>query len=198
MTEAEETPVGGRVVVLSPAQSGIPEPAARGPWQWVTADSPYEAAAELLARPALALVLDLRSLPPRHIALLDIARRLHVEVLIVGVLPGRLDADRLRGLRLTGASGLANELHRLASAAAPSPPPPAATAAPTTPRMTAAPDKQPPPSKPAAPAAKPERPSDGEWAPQAKDGAQPQTLTPGPLSQLLTNEEFDALMEDRP
>ena len=62
-----------RVVILSSAAFGDGEPDIPGV-ECVRAAGSYEAAAELLAAPAAALVVDLRRLTGRHIRLLEIAR----------------------------------------------------------------------------------------------------------------------------
>ncbi len=70
------------------------------------ASSGYEAAAELLAEPADALVLDLTRLNKKHLKLLDIARQGGAELLGMGNggFPEGFCADDLNGMRLGSAA----------------------------------------------------------------------------------------------
>lgn len=77
-------------------------------------ESGYEAAAELLAAPAAALVVDLRLLAGKHLRLLEIARSLDVEVLAVGSLPIGMTAEDLSGVRLIARRDLPGLLQALA------------------------------------------------------------------------------------
>jgi hypothetical protein len=79
----------------------------------------YEAAAELLAaREAgagrLALVVDLGLLWPRHLGLLEVARKLDAEMLAFGTAVAGLDAEQLAGLRLVSRAALAEALAQFA------------------------------------------------------------------------------------
>lgn len=76
--------------------------------------SGYEAAAELLAAPAAALVVEMRLLGARHVSLLEIARDLDVEVLGVGSLPIGMTAEDLSGVRLIARGDLARAVRALA------------------------------------------------------------------------------------
>ena len=158
-------------------------------YQCTRTSSPYEAAAELLARPVLALVLDLRCLTPRHLRLLSMARENHVEVLAVGSLPFGVTTTDLSGVRLMAVNNLPDELRRLARV-------------------------QPPAARAPAPEAKPAV----EMVPEVESPGEPvraapsrpvkrfiQTSGPHPLREraadrpadLLTDEELAALLEDR-
>lgn len=72
--------------------------------------SPYEAAAAMLAAPTAAVGVDMRLLTRKHLRMLDLARKLGVEVLGTGAIPAGLSADDLRGVRLLGRSELTEEL----------------------------------------------------------------------------------------
>jgi hypothetical protein len=81
--------------------------------------SAYEAAAELLASPAAALVVDLRLLRPVHAGLIRIARKAGAELWGVGPLPAWASSDQLNGMRLLSRGQLAEALRKLAGGAAP-------------------------------------------------------------------------------
>jgi hypothetical protein len=66
----------------------------------ISVASAYEAAAEILAAPAAALVIDLRMMAVRHLRLLQIARVGGAEVLAIGGIPSGLTAEDLSGVRL--------------------------------------------------------------------------------------------------
>ena len=75
----------------------------------------YEAAAELLAAREshagrLALVVDLGLLWPRHLGLLQVARKLNAEMLAFGTAVAGLDAEQLAGLRLVSRASLPEAL----------------------------------------------------------------------------------------
>lgn len=78
------------------------------------APSGYEAAAELLAARAEALVVDLRLLGGKHLRLLEIARTQGVEILAVGSLPIGMTAEDLSGVRLISRRDLGGALAALA------------------------------------------------------------------------------------
>ncbi|MCD6365269.1 MAG: hypothetical protein J7M14_05285 [Planctomycetes bacterium] len=92
----------GRAVILS--RDGSLEASLRSNGavrlRFVSVRSAYEAAAEILAGPAVAMIVDLRILSPRNLRLLEIARDLNVELLAVGALPLHMTADDLSGVRL--------------------------------------------------------------------------------------------------
>lgn len=83
--------------------------------QTVCVSGAYEAAAELLAAQEagagrLALVVDLGLLWPRHLGLLQIARKLDAEMLAFGTAVAGLDAEPLAGLRLVSRAALPEAL----------------------------------------------------------------------------------------
>jgi hypothetical protein len=115
MDEGQSNSADPRAVVLSRDEGFCRSPRLR----CVRADSAYEAAAELLAGPCLALVIDLRAMSVRHLRLLEVARKLGLEVLACGPLGPVMDSDQLAGVRLVARPELAAELERLAEAEAP-------------------------------------------------------------------------------
>jgi hypothetical protein len=103
-----------RVVVL--ARQAIDRVAGA---ETVCVSGAYEAAAELLAaRQAgaapLALVVDLGLLWPRHLGLLQVARKLEAEMLAFGTAVAGLDAEQLAGLRLVSRASLPEALAQFA------------------------------------------------------------------------------------
>lgn len=97
----------------------------------VSVASPYEAAAEILAAPLAALVIDFRAIAPAHVRLLEMARQMDVEMLALGALPAGMGADDLSGVRLISREDLPAAIDRLAAPAAPAEAPqPAAAPAP--------------------------------------------------------------------
>ena len=79
----------------------------------------YEAAAELLAAREssagpLALVVDLGLLWPRHLGLLQVARKLNAQMLAFGTAVAGLDAEPLAGLRLVSRASLPEALAQFA------------------------------------------------------------------------------------
>jgi hypothetical protein len=170
----------------------------------------YEAAAELLADPPAALVVELGALTARHLPLLEVARRVGVEVLGVGSLPAGRSTAELSGVRLIAPQSLAGALERLAGQAAPpraAEPVHGEAAAPAA-RLTPAKAAQPPLAEPA---------EEGQWQGashgEADDEALEEFLEPAPpeaqppprrdeaqkpLRELLTPEELSALLEDEP
>jgi hypothetical protein len=110
------------VVIFSPAS---PAALGEGALAWegpesvlecVQSASAYEAAAELLAGPVEALVIDLRILRPCHVRLIEIAGQAGAKVLGVGSLPPWAANGRLGGLRLVGWGELAQVLGSIAGA----------------------------------------------------------------------------------
>jgi hypothetical protein len=108
-----------RAVVLAP------HPAGQGLWQGLSpgpgcaaVTSAYEAAAELLASPAAALVVDLRLLRPGHVGLIQIARKAGAELWGVGPLPAWASSEQLNGMRLLGRGQLVEALRKLGAVAA--------------------------------------------------------------------------------
>jgi len=117
-----------RVVILArDGELASPNPQTLGlNVTFVRAEGGYEAAAELLAHPAMALLIDLPCLTPRHRKLLHVARQLGVEVLGVGAFPPGLSAGDLSGMRLISMNDLPATLRAIAP-----PPPPVAAAKPS-------------------------------------------------------------------
>jgi hypothetical protein len=105
-----------RVVILSPDAAGASDDSAAlraEGVEVVRVSTAYEAAAELIAAPAAALVVDLRLLGPRHLRLLTIAREGQVEILAVGGLPAGMNSEDLSGARLLSRSDLTAALKKL-------------------------------------------------------------------------------------
>ena len=162
--------------------------------QLVQVSSAYEAAAEVLCAPSLALVIELGALTRRHLGLLEVARGLDLEMIGVGALPAGMSAADLSGVRLVAAEALGESLRRLveddAPAGAPeaivaSAPPEAPAAQPVRLAPAKVPDEQ-----------RPDRPPRAGWQsesgpPVRKDAAE--TAPP-----LLTPDEIRALLEDQP
>jgi len=138
--------------------------------QTISVPSAYEAAAEMLAAPTAALVIDLRAMSGRHGGLLSMARELNVETLGFGPLPTGLARDQVAGLRLVRQEDL-----------------PAA--------ISEALAKQAAPAQPAVHLAPAKRPKDqpAERGPQ-RDVRDRQER---PGEWLLTPEELSALLEDQ-
>jgi hypothetical protein len=150
MSNGGESSRGGRVVLLSRDSTVVNSVLAELPGgvTAVRAETPYEAAAELLAEPADALVLDLRLMAPRHVGLLEIARRRGAPVLAVAALPAAMSAEQLDGVRLIARDRLGSAVAELAAAhreaaAATAEPPAAARPAPPAP-STGEGDEEPP------------------------------------------------------
>ena len=189
------------------------------PFRCAVFSSAYQAAAELLARPVAALVMELGLIGRRHVQLLELARGLNVPMLGVGALPTDLTAGDLAGVRLIARADLAAELGRLIQTPQPSQAAPTCPLPPTqpdqlapddpayrsdrspplpsdqdAPRPIAAPEQAPgpaeaPPPSPAAPAPA------GPYAPAAAPAGRYEPLRP---SELLTAEEIAALLENQP
>ena len=157
-------------------------------YQCAGTSSPYEAAAELLARPVLALVLDLRCLTPRHLRLLSVARENHVEVLAVGSLPFGITTTDLSGVRLMAVNDLPDELQRLARVS-----PAPAPAIETQPAAEVVPEVE-------APREPPVRTVPARPLKQPIETGGPRALRERPAHRpgdLLTDEELAALLEDQ-
>jgi hypothetical protein len=189
---------GLRVVVLSRDPQlglGLADHCA-SPIALTRAPSGYEAAAEILALPVSALVVDFRAFGASHRRLLEIARQMDVDVLGVGALPGGMDSEDLDGVRLVSRRALAGALDRLAAAAGADVPPqprPTPTAAAPRAATTEERDEQPPASRDDA---EPPDQAEGEVEAQPEAETQPsRAQTPG---ELLTPEEISALLEDEP
>jgi hypothetical protein len=80
----------------------------------VRVTSPYEAAAELLAEPPIAVVIDLRCLTPGDLPLIEMTRQRSLEVLAVGSVPAGMTTTDLSGVRLSTRDHLSALLDGLA------------------------------------------------------------------------------------
>jgi len=110
-----------RVVVLTPENHPLgPQVGHLEGLAVVRAANPYEAAAELLAGPAAALVVDLRTICPRHAGLFEVARRMQIPVLAHGTVPSQMH-QALDGVRLVEPDRLPAELRQLAERQVPAP-----------------------------------------------------------------------------
>jgi hypothetical protein len=189
---------GGRVVVWSHDPALAEACGATGadrPCQRVA--SAYEAAAELLAGTAGALVIDLSQLRRAHLPLLAIAREHGVEAIGVGPLGEELTSEELSGLRLAGRAELT--LLVAASRAAGDP----AEAADEREAGDAPPDLDAGPADAASEGAETVPPDDAqagaagsEARPAAGKTSRREPGAPANPSALLTAEELDALLED--
>jgi len=113
-----------RVVIVSPSSG---EPLAdlgtlREGLEIVRVSGAYEAAAEILAGPVAALVIDSRVLTRRCDRLLAMARAREVEVLACGPLRADLDVEAISGVRLVAGRDLPAMLNGLAAPAPQAPP----------------------------------------------------------------------------
>jgi hypothetical protein len=151
----------------------------------VTVSSAYEAAAELLCAPTLALVIELGSLSRRHLRLLETARRMDVEMIGVGNIPAGIPTAALSGVRLVSPDALSESLNRLVRQEAG--PGAEAVEAPAAPQARLAPAK-----RPAEEQAEPPQTADWQSEPQPA----PQEKRPEAPPALLTPEELKALLED--
>ncbi len=173
---SSDTLADARVVVLCGPRVEGP-PSELKDVQTVYVPTAYEAAAEMLAAPTVALVADLRLVGRRHLRLLAIARQMGVEVFAVGVVPTGLTGEDLSGVRMIALADLPEALRRLAEADWPAPSEP----------------------KPAAPAEAPADLATKEAAPQpAAPPVEPpvEKSPPSSPSALLTPEELSALLEN--
>jgi|GEM_PF-2326411 len=108
---------GRKIIILS--RDAALEGAARGedsmsPYQCLRVTSPYEAAAELLAEPPIAIVIDLRCLTPGDLPLIEMAYQRGLEVLAVGAVPLGITTTDLSGVRLSARGHLSALLEGLA------------------------------------------------------------------------------------
>ena len=120
-----------RAVVLSRDPAFVP--GQLGQVKLVLVASAYEAAADILSAPTVALVVDLRSLSRRHVRLLDIAHQMGCEVLAAGTVPAGMNTSDLHDVRLVAPGQLSEVLAQAAAASdvalhAPLPPDIAVTA----------------------------------------------------------------------
>ena len=108
---------GRKVIILS--RDAALASAARGEdstlrYRCLRVTNPYEAAAELLSEPPLAMVIDLRCLAPGDLPLIEMARRRGLEVLAVGSVPLGISTTDLSGVRLSARGHLSALLEGLA------------------------------------------------------------------------------------
>lgn len=148
--------------------------------------SPYQAAAELLAEPPLAMIIDLRCLTPGDLPLIEVARQRDVEVLAVGSVPLGITTTDLSGVRLAAAGHLPELLGTIAGSAVSGGSPGFSPITPeirqashSPPEAARSPDLADKPADPPGPASK----ADHDPFPESPDA-------------LLTNEELSALLED--
>lgn len=114
MNSSRTAPSPRRVVFFSPALSEGALNAFGSGLECVRPASAYEAAAELLAGPVEALVVDLHLLRPCHVRLIEIANQAGAKVLGVGSLPAWATHGQLEGLRPLGREQLVRALGLLA------------------------------------------------------------------------------------
>ena len=213
MADAQAGNTDLRAVVLWPDGAPRSSVAGVGPagLELVFVPSPYEAAAELIAAPVLALVIDLRLMGQRHLRLLRIARERRVEMLAVGAIPAGLTAEDLSGIRLLARAdlkaGIEGLLHDRQGRYVPSTAEPQAAAPPeTVPPSPAAsqnaaltrpasPKASSPRATPAPAAASEESMASAANPPAPESPSQPQA---DGLRSLLTADELAALLEDQP
>ena len=190
---------GRRVVVLArnSGETGLMATVSREiNLEWVPVNTAYEAAAELLASPAIALIVDLALLPARHTRLIKIARSIEVPVFGVGSLPPGLSADQLSGVRLASRDELGEMLLALlkedSTTAATATEAPNTTARPLVPHESVSP-----------PTTSGQKEQAGEYHPEPPAPAEackepPLSIPPDPDKPqvLLTPEELTALLEN--
>ncbi len=84
----------------------------------IWADSGYEAAAEMLAAPTDAILLNVGFLTKRHIGLLNLARKMNIEIIGVSAPSTNigLDAHELSEVRLVATSDLQGTIERITAA----------------------------------------------------------------------------------
>ncbi|HUT58438.1 MAG TPA: hypothetical protein VNA25_11390 [Phycisphaerae bacterium] len=184
MADSPACSAGGRVVALLPdtaAKASMLQELSSDGLECVPVGSAYEAAAELISAPVLALVIDLRLFGPRHLRLLQIARQLSVELLAVGGIPIGLSAEDLNGVRLLARSEVQGALARLAGAAVEY----EESAGPQPAEQDPSPDRT------------EQYVSDAGPVRSGKKPAMPATQAPDPGS-LLSAEELSALLENEP
>jgi len=188
-----------RVVVFSREPRAVEPDAASLPpaVELVRVTSGYEAAAEVLAGPVAAVVVDLRALTARHARLVGLARRHGAEVWAVGRLAAETDAEDLSGLRLVSRGDLPAMLSALAPAEAPAAEPPAPPAPEPAQARAAEPASGLPADRQAGryvPASEPPRPKPAATSPAPPPPASA-AAAPEP-GRLLTAEELATLLEN--
>lgn len=187
-----------RVVVLSRETEFVElDSGAAGPnGQVVRVSSAYEAAAEILAAPAVALVIDLRALGRRHLRLFEVAREAGVEMLVAGTVPAGMGTDVFSGARLLGRGDLPAAIQRIMAEGGEAPEA----------RDTAGPGEASEHERPEQVTLAPAKSSSAEAGGRAGEPASkaPAGRQEGGLGQfqqdeaLLTAEELSALLGDQP
>ena len=183
----------GRKIIILSRDAGVAR-AVRGEdsasrYYCLRVTSPYEAAAELLAEPPLAIVIDLRCLTPGDLPLIEMARQRGLEVLAVGAVPLGITTTDLSGVRLSARGHLSGLLGGLAgSPLSGGQVPVSSQAAGDSPDLSSLARWIRKASHAGREAAK---------APDAAPKAKADDKPPGDSSdELLTNEELAALLED--
>ena len=183
----------GRKIIILSRDAGLAR-VARGEnstsqYHCLRVTSPYEAAAELLAEPPLAMVIDLRCLTPGDLPLIEMARQRGLEVLAVGAVPLGITTTDLSGMRLSARGHLSALLEGFAAS------PPSGGQVPVSSQAVAG--ESPELSSLARSIRKASRA--GSKAAKAPDGAKAKAddkpLGDSP-DELLTKEELAALLED--
>ena len=183
----------GRKIIILSRDAGVAR-AVRGEdsasrYYCLRVTSPYEAAAELLAEPPLAIVIDLRCLTPGDLPLIEMARQRSLEVLAVGSVPLGITTTDLSGVRLSARGHLPVLLEGLAASSMSGGPVPVSN------RIAG---ESPDPSSPARSIGKASHA--GREAVKAPDAAPKAKADDEPLGdspdELLTKEELAALLGD--
>lgn len=179
-----------RVVALLGPAAGLPELSASV--ETIRTTSGYEAAAELLAGPASALLVDLGRITAAHVPLLALAGRLEVPVVAFGTVSASLPGSALSALRLVGVQDIAAAIEETLSTAAS----PAAEAA----ALDAVPAGQEERPRPRRAELRPARAGDRRTAQEQPEPAaadwepSPQPPLPRRPKENLTQAELDALL----
>jgi len=201
MSDLSTTTSRQRILILSQEPAAAIGPPATPPaqWQCVHVSSAYEAAAEILAEPPRALVVDLGLISQRHSRLLAMARQANVALLGIGSVQPGLSADDLSGVRLVARNELLEALAGLMDL------PADGQAAGPAGAVKLAPAKAAPGQTPGVGGRPPACPQGGagQWlgpdaSPAAPDGYQPVKKLPNGDEQFLTPEELADLLENEP
>jgi len=192
---------GRKIIILSRDSSLAPAAQCENStlqYHCLRVTSPYEAAAELLSEPPIAMVIDLRCLTPGDLPLIEMARQRGLEVLAVGSVPLGITTTDLSGVRLSAWDHLSTLLEGLAASS------PSGGQVPVS--SQAHPGESPELSSLARSIKKASRASrkaaaPPAAAPKAKDAPAPKAESvnepPGDSpDELLTSEELTALLED--
>jgi hypothetical protein len=181
----------------------------------VRADSGYEAAAEMLAEPAAAFVVDLARITPTHTGLLELAASMRLPIIAYGRPAAELDASATRGLRLVEPGHVGRAVADAVSEVEPPATEAADHAAVETPVGTYQPVTEPeqqaldwdliedfPPAQPGEEPEAAEQPGPEERRPLQPQSSSFETepaREPGPAAErsLLTDEDIRRLLEDQ-